>query len=100
MIIMVALIATGKVKDPDFIKQTTALAEKIAPVIMKMFRGFRGVSLMMKEDGTFVYCSYWETREDIQSILESDFGKKAMEAKQDFFTEPIKMEYYDVVMQL
>jgi hypothetical protein len=97
---MVALVATGKFKDPGFIKQTTTLAEKIGPAIIKMFKGGKGVTLLMKEDGSFIYLGYWETKEDIQSILESDFGKKVLEIKQDFFVEPIKMEYYDVTMQI
>jgi heme-degrading monooxygenase HmoA len=98
---MTALVATGKIKDPGFIKQMAKLMiEKMGPTVMKVFEGFKGVNLVMKEDGTFIYTSFWENREKIEALMESEMGKKMMALKADFFEEPIKIEYYEVIVQL
>jgi hypothetical protein len=100
--VMVALILSGKIKDPGLVKDMLPkLAEKIGPDVLKTFDGFKSVTLMMKEDGSVIHMSLWENREKLDKLMQSDLGKMGMEIREKFFFEgPLNIEYYDVLMEI
>jgi hypothetical protein len=99
---MVALILSGKAKDPALVKDLAPkLAEMIGPEVLKAFKGFKGVSIMINEEGSIIHLSLWENRELLDDIMESKLGKIGLEIREKFvFEGPMNIEYYDVVLQI
>jgi hypothetical protein len=99
---MVALVLSGKVKDPELVKEITPLLmEKMGPEVLKMFKGFKSVAILMNENGSLIHLSLWESREYLDEIMQSDLGKIGLELREKMvFDGPMNIEYYEVIGQL
>jgi heme-degrading monooxygenase HmoA len=96
---MIALVYTGKLKDPELLYKMAKVDDKYIAMATHLVEGFKGGVVLGKDDGTFFDCSYWESKEDIDRVTENEVVKKILSATEDLVEGSYHVEHYDILMK-
>jgi quinol monooxygenase YgiN len=96
---MIALVYTGKLKDPELLKTMAKVDDRYIAMATHLVEGFMGGVVLGKEDGSFYDCSYWESKEDIERVMENEVVKKIISATEDLIDGSYQVEQYEVLIK-
>lgn len=100
---MIGAIVTGKFKSPGALDKAVKAEKFLVHAFGKlggdMFKGCKAYHLFTHPDGTFAEVSTWESREDIDRIMNNKLVKKVIDMMSGFLEGPYKMEIFDDALE-
>lgn len=101
---MVGVTVTGKFKDPEKLKWATKAGKMMASLIKTLdpdlIKGCKKYFLFTKPDGSFTEVSTWESKEDVDRLLDHDAIMKTSETLSDMLGGTYDIEVYEHAQEI